>query len=171
MSKTGGRRAGFIRSPCPTGGGKTFASMRYALHHAKKHNLEHIIYIIPFTSIIEQNAEEIRKVLEQEGDKFPWVLEHHSSLEPEEQDWRTKLITENWDAPVIFTTMVQFLEVLFGGGTRGARRMHTLANSVLIFDEIQSLPVNCVHLFAMPCNSLLIIPEPQPCFAQLPNPC
>ncbi len=135
----------------PTGGGKTFASMRYALHHAKKHNLEHIIYIIPFTSIIEQNAEEIRKVLEQEGDKFPWVLEHHSSLEPEEQDWRTKLVTENWDAPVIFTTMVQFLEVLFGGGTRGARRMHTLANSVLIFDEIQSLPVNCVHLF---CNAL-----------------
>uniref|UniRef100_UPI0040566EAE CRISPR-associated helicase Cas3' n=1 Tax=Candidatus Electrothrix sp. TaxID=2170559 RepID=UPI0040566EAE len=135
----------------PTGGGKTFASMRYALHHAKKHKLEHIIYIIPFTSIIEQNAEEIRKVLEQESDPFPWVLEHHSSLEPEELDWRTKLITENWDAPVIFTTMVQFLEVLFGGGTRGARRMHTLANSVLIFDEIQSLPVNCVHLF---CNAL-----------------
>ncbi|WLE98111.1 MAG: CRISPR-associated helicase Cas3' [Candidatus Electrothrix communis] len=135
----------------PTGGGKTFASMRYALHHAKKHNLEHIVYIIPFTSIIEQNAEEIRKILEQEGDEFPWVLEHHSSLEPEELDWRTKLITENWDAPVIFTTMVQFLEVLFGGGTRGARRMHTLANSVLIFDEIQSLPVKCVHLF---CNAL-----------------
>ncbi|MCI5138532.1 MAG: CRISPR-associated endonuclease Cas3'', partial [Candidatus Electrothrix sp. AR1] len=135
----------------PTGGGKTFASMRYALHHAKKHNLEHVIYIIPFTSIIEQNAEEIRKVLEHEGDVSPWVLEHHSNLEPEEQDWRTKLVTENWDAPVIFTTMVQFLEVLFGGGTRGARRMHTLANSVLIFDEIQSLPVNCVHLF---CNAL-----------------
>ncbi|MCI5223808.1 MAG: CRISPR-associated endonuclease Cas3'', partial [Candidatus Electrothrix sp. AR4] len=135
----------------PTGGGKTFSSMRYALHHARKHQLEHIIYIIPFTSIIEQNAEEIRKVLEQEGDAFPWVLEHHSNLEPEKQDWRTKLVTENWDAPVIFTTMVQFLEVLFGGGTRGARRMHTLANSVLIFDEIQSLPVNCVHLF---CNAL-----------------
>ncbi len=135
----------------PTGGGKTFSSMRYALHHAKKHKLEHIIYIIPFTSIIEQNAEEIRKVLEQEGDQFPWVLEHHSSLEPEELDWRAKLITENWDAPVIFTTMVQFLEVLFGGGTRGARRMHTLANSVLIFDEIQSLPINCTHLF---CNAL-----------------
>ncbi|MCI5123727.1 MAG: CRISPR-associated helicase Cas3' [Candidatus Electrothrix sp. AR5] len=135
----------------PTGGGKTFSSMRYALHHAKKHNLEHIIYIIPFTSIIEQNAEEIQKVLEQEGDVSPWVLEHHSNLEPKEQDWRTKLVTENWDAPVIFTTMVQFLEVLFGGGTRGARRMHTLANSVLIFDEIQSLPVNCVHLF---CNAL-----------------
>ena len=135
----------------PTGGGKTFTSMRYSLHHAKKHKLEHIIYIIPFTSIIEQNAEELRKVLEQDGDEFPWILEHHSNLEPEEQTWHSKLVTENWDAPVIFTTMVQFLEVLFGGGTRGARRMHTLANSVLIFDEIQSLPVNCVHLF---CNAV-----------------
>jgi len=135
----------------PTGGGKTFTSMRYALHHAEKHDLEHIIYIIPFTSIIEQNAEEVRKVIEKEGDEFPWVLEHHSNLEPEEQTWQSKLTAENWDAPIIFTTMVQFLEVLFGGGTRGARRMHSLANSVLIFDEIQSLPINCVHLF---CNGL-----------------
>lgn len=135
----------------PTGGGKTFASMRYALHHAKKHKLDHIIYIIPYTSIIEQNAGEIRKVLERVGDEFPWVLEHHSNLEPETQTWHSKLVTENWDAPIIFTTMVQFLEVLFGGGTRGARRMHNIANSVLIFDEIQSLPVNCVHLF---CNAI-----------------
>ncbi len=135
----------------PTGGGKTFASMRYALNHAKKHQLDHIIYIIPFTSIIEQNAEEIRKIIEQKSDKFPWVLEHHSNLEPEEQTPRSKLVSENWDVPVIFTTMVQFLEVLFGGGTRGARRMHSLANSILIFDEIQSLPINCVHLF---CNGL-----------------
>ncbi|MCK5542680.1 MAG: CRISPR-associated helicase Cas3' [Desulfobacterales bacterium] len=135
----------------PTGGGKTFASMRYALHHAKEHKLDHIIYIIPFTSIIEQNAEEIRLVIEKDGDAFPWVLEHHSNLEPEEQTQQSKLVAENWDAPIIFTTMVQFLEVLFGGGTRGARRMHSLANSVLIFDEIQSLPINCVHLF---CNGL-----------------
>lgn len=135
----------------PTGGGKTFASMRYALHHAKKHKLDRIIYIIPYTSIIEQNAGEIRKVLEWDGDEFPWVLEHHSNLEPETQTWHSKLVTENWDAPIIFTTMVQFLEVLFGGGTRGARRMHNIANSVLIFDEIQSLPVNCVHLF---CNAI-----------------
>jgi len=135
----------------PTGGGKTFASMRYALHHAKKHKLDHIIYIIPYTSIIEQNAGEIRKVLERVGDELPWVLEHHSNLEPETQTWHSKLVTENWGAPIIFTTMVQFLEVLFGGGTRGARRMHNIANSVLIFDEIQNLPVNCVHLF---CNAI-----------------
>ena len=135
----------------PTGGGKTFASMRYALHHAYKHGLDHIIYIIPYTSIIEQNAEVIREMLEQDGDKFPWILEHHSNLEPETQTWQSKLVAENWDAPIIFTTMVQFLEVLFGGGTRGARRLHNIANSVVIFDEIQNLPITCVHLF---CNAI-----------------
>jgi CRISPR-associated endonuclease/helicase Cas3 len=135
----------------PTGGGKTLASMRYALHHAQTHGLEHIIFIIPYTSIIEQNAQVIRKVLDKNGNEFPWVLEHHSNLEPEKQTWRYKLSSENWDAPIIFTTMVQFLEVLFGGGTRGARRLHNLARSVIIFDEIQSLPVKCVHLF---CNAL-----------------
>lgn len=135
----------------PTGGGKTFASMRYALHHAKKYDLDHIIYIIPYTSIIEQNAEVIREVIEKDGDESPWVLEHHSNLDPESQTWQSKLASENWDAPIIFTTMVQFLEVLFGGGTRGARRMHNIAHSVLIFDEIQSLPINCVHLF---CNAI-----------------
>jgi CRISPR-associated endonuclease/helicase Cas3 len=142
---------GIFTLTVPTGGGKTFASMRYALHHAHKHGLDHIIYIIPYTSIIEQNAAVIREILEREGDAYPWVLEHHSNLEPEQQTWQSKLVCENWDAPIIFTTMVQFLEVLFGGGTRGARRMHTIANSVLIFDEIQSLPINCVHLF---CNAL-----------------
>ena len=135
----------------PTGGGKTFTSVRYALHHAQKHNLDHIFYIIPYTSIIEQNAEVVREALEANSDDSPWVLEHHSNLDPEDQTWYSKLVSESWDAPIIFTTMVQFLEVLFGGGTRGPRRMHNLANSVLIFDEIQSLPVSCVHLF---CNAL-----------------
>ena len=135
----------------PTGGGKTYASLRYALHHAKKHGLERIIYIIPYTSIIEQNARAIRNVLEHDGDEYPWVLEHHSNLEPENQTWHSKLAAENWDAPIVLTTMVQFLETLFSGGTRGVRRLHQLANSVIIFDEIQSLPINCTHLF---CNAL-----------------
>ncbi len=135
----------------PTGGGKTYASLRYALHHAKAHGLERIIYIIPYTSIIEQNADAIRKVIEQVGDQTPWVLEHHSNLEPENQTWHSKLAAENWDAPIVLTTMVQFLETLFSGGTRGVRRLHQLANSVLIFDEIQTLPINCTHLF---CNAL-----------------
>lgn len=133
----------------PTGGGKTLASLRFALNHAKEHGLERIIYIIPFTSIIDQNAEETRKILEPHGsgDEGNIVLEHHSNLTPEEQTWKTKILSENWDAPVVYTTMVQFLETLFGSGTRGARRMHQLSKSVLIFDEIQTLPINCVHLF------------------------
>jgi len=140
----------------PTGGGKTFAGMRFALHHAQHHKLDRIVCIIPYTSIIEQNAEEIRKLVEQEGDEKPWVLEHHSNLEPEVQTWQSKLVCENWDAPIVFTTMVQFLEALFGGGTRGPRRMHQLARSVLVFDEIQTLPINCVHLI---CNAINFLTE------------
>ncbi len=135
----------------PTGGGKTYASLRFALHHANKHNLDRIIYIIPYTSIIEQNAEAIRKVIECEEDGRAWVLEHHSNLEPEQQTWRSKLVSENWDAPIVFTTMVQFLETLFSGGTRGVRRLHQLARSVIVFDEIQTLPIKCTHLF---CNAI-----------------
>jgi CRISPR-associated endonuclease/helicase Cas3 len=135
----------------PTGGGKTFASIRYALHHAEVHALDHIYYVIPYTSIIEQNARVVGEVLEKADDEYPWVLEHHSNLEPESLTWQAKLSAENWDAPIIFTTMVKFLEVLFDGGTRGARRLHNLARSVIIFDEIQNLPVKCVHLF---CNGL-----------------
>lgn len=135
----------------PTGGGKTLASLRYALHHAAAHGLDRIIYVIPYTSIIEQNAAAIRDIVEHEDDDFPWVLEHHSNLEPEVQTWHGKLAAENWDAPIVLTTMVQFLETLFGGGTRGVRRLHQLANSVIIFDEIQTLPIRCTHLF---CNAL-----------------
>ena len=130
----------------PTGGGKTLASLRYALHHAQKHNLDRIIYIIPYTSIIDQNAQVVREILGED-----WVLEHHSNLEPEKQSWQDKLLCENWDKPIVFTTMVQFLDAWFGGGTRGAHHIHPMTNSVLIFDEIQTLPVKCVHLF---CNVL-----------------
>lgn len=130
----------------PTGGGKTLASLRYALHHAKKHNLDRIIYIIPYTSIIDQNAQAVRDILGED-----WVLEHHSNIEPEKQSWQNKLLSENWDKPIVFTTMVQFLDAWFGGGTRGVRHVHPQTNSVLIFDEIQTLPVKCVHLF---CNVL-----------------
>ena len=135
----------------PTGGGKTLASLRYALHHVERHKLDRIIYVIPYTSIIEQNAGAVREILENKKDLFPWVLEHHSNLEPSRQTWHSKLVTENWDAPIIFTTMVQFLEILFGGGTTSVRRMHQLANAALIFDEIQTLPIKCVHMF---CNAL-----------------
>ena len=135
----------------PTGGGKTLASLRYALHHAKKHHLDRIIYIIPYTSIIDQNAQAVREILGED-----WVLEHHSNLEPEKQSWQDKLLSENWSKPIIFTTMVQFLDAWFGGGTRGARHIHPMTNAVLIFDEIQTLPVKCVHLFCNVLNWLTI---------------
>lgn len=147
-------KQGIYTLTVPTGGGKTYASLRYALHHAQKHKLDRIVYIIPFTSIIEQNAAAIRKIIESSDDEFPWVLEQHSNLEPEQQNWHSKLVSENWDAPIVMTTMVQFLEVLFSGGTRSVRKMHQLANTVLIFDEIQTLPINCTHLF---CNALNFI--------------
>lgn len=139
-------KQGIYTLTVPTGGGKTLASLRYALHHAKKHNLDRIIYIIPYTSIIDQNAETVRCIL---GNS--WVLEHHSNIEPEKQNWQDKLLSENWDKPIVFTTMVQFLDAWFDGGTRSVRHVHAMTNSMLVFDEIQTLPVKCVHLF---CNVL-----------------
>lgn len=150
------RDKGIYTLTVPTGGGKTLASLRFALHHAKKYKMDRVIYVIPFTSIIDQNAEVVRNILEPKGtEPSSVVLEHHSNLTPEEQSWRGKILSENWDAPVIYTTSVQLLETLFGVGTRGARRMHQLANTVLIFDEIQTLPVNCVHLFNNAINFLV----------------
>lgn len=142
---------GLYQLTVPTGGGKTLSSLRFAINHAKEHKMERIIYIIPYTSIIDQNAQTVREILEEKTKDGEYVnnivLEHHSNLTPEEENTKQKLLSENWDAPVVFTTMVQFLETLFGYGTRNARRMHHLAKSVLIFDEIQTLPVRCVHLF------------------------
>jgi CRISPR-associated endonuclease/helicase Cas3 len=150
------REKGIFTLTVPTGGGKTLASLRFALHHAKKHTFTHIFYIIPFTTIIDQNAGITREILEiHPEEKGKIVLEHHSNIGAERQSWKEKLLTENWDAPVVFTTMVQFLEALFGGGTRGVRRMHQLANSLIIFDEIQTLPIKCVHLFCNAVNFLV----------------
>lgn len=149
------RAKGVFTLTVPTGGGKTLASLRFALHHAREHGLDRVIYVIPYTSIIDQNADVVRRILEPDGvEPGSVVLEHHSNLTPETQSWRSKILSENWDAPIVFTTTVQLLEALFGAGTRGARRMHQLANAVLIFDEIQSLPINCVHLFNNAMNFL-----------------
>ena len=151
------RDKGIFTLSVPTGGGKTLASLRFALHHAQQHKMDRVIYVIPFTSIIDQNADVVRTILEPKGvPRGSIVLEHHSNLTPEQQGWREKILSENWDAPVIYTTTVQLLETLFGAGTRGARRMHQLANTVLVFDEIQTLPVNTVHLF---CNAINFLVE------------
>ncbi|MGH2569316.1 MAG: CRISPR-associated helicase Cas3', partial [Bacteroidota bacterium] len=145
------KSSGLYQLTVPTGGGKTLASLRFALHHASKHEMDRIFYVIPYTSIIDQNAEEVKKILEDKDAKGKFlgrvVLEHHSNLTPDEETRRQNLLSENWDAPIVFTTQVQFLETLFGSGTQSARRMHQLANSVIIFDEVQTIPVRCVHMF------------------------
>lgn len=148
------RRPGLYTLTVPTGGGKTLAALRFALHHARVHGLERVFCIAPFISIIDQNAKVARQVLDPEG-KGGIVLEHHSNLTPNHPDRQEKLLAETWDAPVIHTTLVQVLDALFGAGTRGARRMHRLGRSVLIFDEIQCLPLHLAHLFANAVNFLV----------------
>ena len=146
------REKGLFQLTVPTGGGKTLASLRFALHHAKHHNMDRIIYVVPYTSIIDQNAAVVRSILEN-TDHQPIindrqvVLEHHSNLTPEKETWQSKILSENWDAPIVYTTAVQFLETLFAAGTRGARRMHQLANAIIVFDEVQTIPIRTVHLF------------------------
>jgi len=152
------RKKGVYTLTVPTGGGKTLASLRFAIHHASNHDLDKVVYVIPFTSIIDQNADVTRKILDPSNspsDLGRIVLEHHSNLEPAMMGWKQKILADNWDAPIIYTTSVQFLETLFGAGTRGARRMHQLANAVIIFDEIQTLPIKCVHLFNNAVNFLV----------------
>ena len=150
---------GIYKLSVPTGTGKTLSSLRFALKHAKTNGLDRIIYVIPYTSIIDQNAKITRQILDndrQNGLQLgKVVLEHHSNLTPEEETTHQKLLAENWDAPIVFTTMVKFLDSIYSRGTRDARRMHNLANSVIIFDEVQTLPVKCVQLFNMAVNFLV----------------
>ena len=147
------REKGLYLLTVPTGGGKTLASLRYALLHANYHKMERIVYVIPYTSIIDQNAAEVRSIFEDYNGSI--VLEHHSNLTPEKDTWKSKLLSENWDAPIVFTTAVQFLEALFASGTRGVRRMHQLANAVIIFDEIQTIPIRTIHMFNNAVNFLV----------------
>jgi CRISPR-associated endonuclease/helicase Cas3 len=145
-------RPGLYSLTVPTGGGKTLASLRFALHHAAhhhddRHRLDRIIYIMPYTTIIEQNAQVVREILEPAGAFSSVLLEHHSNLEADTPHWQAKMRADSWDVPLIFTTMVQFLETLFSAGTSRTRRLHYLARSVLIFDEIQNLPTHSIHLF------------------------
>jgi len=146
---------GLYQLTVPTGGGKTLASLRFALRHAEKHRMDRIVYVVPYTSIIDQNVRVARAVfaaLEAGGNQI--VLEHHSNLTPEQDTAANKALAENWDAPIVFTTAVQLLETFFASGTRGARRLHQLANAVVIFDETQTIPVRTVHLFNNAVNFL-----------------
>jgi CRISPR-associated endonuclease/helicase Cas3 len=141
------RPSGIYTLTAATGAGKTLASLRYALVHAERMGKDHIFIIAPYTSILDQNAALIRKILDPDGENGRIVLEHHSNLDQSEVTEHTISSMETWNVPIIITTMVQFLEALFGPGTRKIRRMHQLVNSVIIFDEVQALPVSCTYLF------------------------
>jgi len=125
----------FFSLAVPTGGGKTLSSMAFAFKHALKYGKKRIIYVIPYTSIIEQTAKTLADILGAEN-----VVEHHSNLEPENETLRSKLATENWDAPVIVTTNVQFFESLYAARSSRCRKLHNISDSIIILDEAQLLP-------------------------------
>jgi CRISPR-associated endonuclease/helicase Cas3 len=144
--------AGLFSLTVPTGGGKTLSSLSFALRHAIAHGQQRVIYVVPFTSIIEQNAEVIREILAPlQSDTFTPLIEHHSSLSPDKETTQSRLATENWEAPIIITTAVQFYESLFAVKTSRSRKIHHIANSVVILDEAQSLPIDLLK----PCLRVL----------------
>lgn len=146
-------KVGICRLIVPTGGGKTLSSLRFAINSCIKHGMEKIIYVAPFMSILEQNSDEIRSIAGNEN-----FIEHHSNALMDINDGEEltdyELRTEKWDMPVIATTMVQFLNALFSGKMQSVRRMHRLSYSVIIIDEVQSVPTKCISLFNLAMNFL-----------------
>jgi len=128
----------------PTGGGKTLASLRFALAHAARHGLRRILYVIPFNTILDQNADEIIAAL----DGYP-VLEHHSGVTRDSEAEYTahRRLTERWDEGIILTSMVQFLNAFYRKENTDARRLRALTDAVILFDEVQALPKKCTVLF------------------------
>lgn len=169
---------GIIRLTVPTGGGKTLSSLRYALTHAARYNKRRIFYVMPLLAIIEQNAEAIRNTI---GDVIP-VLEHHSNVVQTDMTYdeldEHELLCESWQAPIIVTTLVQFLQTLFSGRTTCIRRMQALCGSIIILDEVQTVPVNMLSLFnsaiqflAEVCRATVILcSATQPCLETIEHP-
>ena len=170
-AEAGNLESGIYRLNLPTGAGKTLTSLRYALHHALAHNKKRIIFTMPLLSIIEQNAGIIHEYIGNED----ILLEHHSNVietdETGELDKR-ELLVESWDVPIIITTMVQLLNTLFAGKTSNIRRMQALCNSIIVIDEVQTVPDKMLSLFnlalnflAKICNATIILcSATQPCF-------
>ncbi len=137
---------GFFSLTVPTGGGKTLSSMAFALTHARQHNLRRVIVVIPYLSIIEQNAKEYREIFGKEN-----VLEHHSAIDvsrPNDDPAQVQdieKVMENWDVPIVVTTSVQFIETLFSASPAQARKLHNIAQSIVIFDEVQTLPTHLLE--------------------------
>ena len=157
------RGDGIYTLSSPTGAGKTIASLRYALHEAAENKKRQIIYVIPYTSIIEQNAQVFRDLLNGDPNDGTNILEFHSNVAREIELERVEdrkdldmldLAESSWDSPIIVTTMIQFLNAIFAKGTKNARRFHNLLNSVLVFDEIQNLPLKTTKLFNTAINYL-----------------
>lgn len=146
--KMGEAEKGLFRLTVPTGGGKTVSSLGFALKHAKEHHMNRVIYVIPYTSIIEQNAKIFADILGAGN-----VLENHCNVDYEssEELKPMQLAAENWDKPVIVTTNVQFFESLFSSKSSKCRKLHNIANSVVIFDEAQMLPND----YLKPCISAI----------------
>lgn len=172
------RPTGIYRLNVPTGAGKTLATLRYALAHAEKYHKRKIIFIIPLLSVLDQNAKVIREYVQNKK----IVMEHHSNIVIEKDAKKDgdeldlyEILTENWDAPVIVSTLVQFLNILFAHKTSMINRMRAFCDSVIIIDEIQSLPLKTISMFNMAvnflsayCNATIILSSAtQPCFEEL----
>lgn len=136
-------RPGFFSLTVPTGGGKTLSSLAFALRHSLTHGHRRIVYAVPFTSIVEQNADVFRKVLGVLAESG--LIEHHSNLTPERETAWNRLASENWDAPLVVTTNVQLFESLFAARTSQCRKLHNLVGSVIILDEAQTIPVELLQ--------------------------
>lgn len=162
---------GIFRMNVPTGGGKTLSSLRFALAHAKKYNKNRIIFLSPLLSILDQNAKEIRKYISDDN----IVLEHHSNVVQEKNDKEEvstqELMIQNWDAPIIITTLVQFLNTLFSGKTSCIRRFNSLCDSVIVIDEIQTVPLRMLSLFNTAVNFLAAVCKATVVLCSATQPC